>query len=523
MDAGKRPTEEKLLQTPDSLLLIAVLAGLLAGVAVTQLLYRRRLDESVAARTRALEVQHQQSQSDFALKEAELQHQLRQFGGQVQERREQVAHLEQQREQLQTKLSDVQQELAAAREKIQHQSDLQQQLRERDSQLASARSEATQLHTRLGQERKSFEQQLKLLQDAKVQLTGEFENLANKIFESKQQQFSNSSKSLLETTIDPLKTQLTEFRRKVEDVYEKENAERNRLAGQVVELQKQAQKIGEDAVNLAQALKGNTKSQGNWGEVVLERLLEQSGLQKGREYETQVSFSGADGTRRMPDVIVHLPENKDIVIDAKVSLVDYEKFCNSDDAQERQAHLQQHVSSLRSHIKGLSVKEYEKLEGVKSLDFVFIFVPIEAAFMLALQHEPNLYTEAYDKHIILASPTTLLAILRTVENIWRYEKQNRNAERIARDAGALHDQFALLLESLDGIGAHLGKTQEAFDKAYKRLYSGRGNLIKRVTDIQKLGAKTKKSIARELVENATDEHERLLEDQPEAHLELDDG
>lgn len=511
------------MQTAELLLLIVLVAGFVGGVVVTHLLYRRRLEESVAARTQQLELQHQQNQSDFALKTAELQHQVQQLVEQLQERRERVMQLEQQQDQQRSTLGQVQQELAAAREKIQHQNELQQQLRERDGQLLSARTEATELHTRLGQERKNFEQQLQLLQDAKVQLTGEFENLANKIFERKQQQFSTSSKSLLETTIDPLKTQLSEFRRKVEDVYEKENAERNRLAGQVVELQKQAQKIGEDAVNLAQALKGNTKSQGNWGEVVLERLLEQSGLQKGREYDTQISYSSADGSRRTPDVIVRLPENKDIVIDAKVSLVDYERFCNTEDADERQEHLQQHVNSLRNHIKGLSVKEYEKLEGVKSLDFVLIFVPIEAAFMLALQHEPNLYTEAYDRHIILASPTTLLAILRTVENIWRYEKQNRNAERIAREAGALHDHFVRLVEALDGVGAHLGRTQEAFDTAYKRLHTGRGNLVKKVNDIRRLGAKTKKSIERELVEAATDEHERLLEGQPEAYLELDDN
>lgn len=511
------------MQTPELLLLIVLVAGLVGGAVGTHLLYRRRVDESVAARTQQLELQQQQSQNEFALKTAELQNQAQQLAEQLHERRERVLQLEQQQDQQRSALGQVQQELAAAREKIQHQSELQQQLRERDAQLLSARTEATELHTRLGQERKNFEQQLQLLQDAKMQLTGEFENLANKIFERKQEQFSTSSKSLLETTIDPLKTQLSEFRRKVEDVYEKENAERNRLAGQVVELQKQAQKIGEDAVNLAQALKGNTKSQGNWGEVVLERLLEQSGLQKGREYETQVTYSGSDGSRRTPDVIVRLPENKDIVIDAKVSLVDYERFCNTEDEHERQEHLRQHVNSLRNHIKGLSVKEYEKLEGVKSLDFVLIFVPIEAAFMLALQHEPNLYSEAYDRHIILASPTTLLAILRTVENIWRYEKQNRNAERIAREAGALHDHFVRFVEALDGVKAHLGRTQEAFDTAYKRLYTGRGNLVKKVHDIRRLGAKTKKTIERELMETATDEHERPLETQPEAYLELDES
>jgi DNA recombination protein RmuC len=357
------------------------------------------------------------------------------------------------------------------------------------------------------------------LQNAKVELAKEFENLANKIFENKQQQFNLNSKSLLDNTLDPLKLQLTEFRKKVEDVYEKENAERNRLSGQVVELQKQAQKIGEDAVNLAQALKGNSKAQGNWGEVVLERLLEESGLQKGREYDTQVNFTGSDGSRLMPDVIIHLPENKDIVIDAKCSLVDYEKFCSSDDETERKYYLNAHVNSLRSHIKSLSIKDYEKLDGIKALDFVFIFIPIEAAFMFALQHEPGLYREAYDRHIILVSPTTLLATLRTVENIWRYEKQNKNAERIAKEAGALHDQFVLLLESLDAIGNSLNKTQEAYSKARDRLQTGRGNLVKRVDDIRRLGAKTKKSIAGHLLENAGAEietEELLLDmDQPD--------
>src|SRR5690606_5822500 len=345
------------------------------------------------------------------------------------------------------------QALAAAREKLQLLGDVQQQLRDSESSAHAARNELTELKTRLEQERKNFAEQLKLLQDAKLDLGKEFENIANKIFDHKQQQFSNTSKSLLENTLDPLRLQLNEFRRKVEDVYEKETADRNRLAGQVLELQKQTQKIGEDAINLAQALKGNSKIQGNWGEVVLERLLEQSGLQKGREYDTQVSFASDEGGRRMPDVIVHLPEGKDLVIDAKVSLTDYEKYSSSNDENERQQYLNQHVSPMCKRIKSLSIKDYEKLEGIKALDYVFIFIPIEAAVMLALQHEPKLYREAYDRHIILVSPTTLVATLRTGENIWRYEKQNKNAERIAKEAGALHDQFVLLLESLDAIGS----------------------------------------------------------------------
>jgi DNA recombination protein RmuC len=317
---------------------------------------------------------------------------------------------------------------------------------------------------------------------------------------------------LLDSTIDPLKNQLLEFRKKVEDAYDKENADRNRLSGQIVELQKQAQKIGEDAINLAQALKGNHKMQGNWGEMILERLLEECGLQKGREYDTQINFTGTDGSRLIPDVIIHLPENKDIVIDAKCSLVDYERFCSTEDEVERKQYLTAHINALRTHIKTLSIKDYEKIEGIKALDFVFIFIPIEAAFMLALQHEPALYREAYDRNIILVSPTTLLATLRTVDNIWRYEKQNKHAERIAKEAGALHDQFVLLLESMDDIGNALNKTQESYNKARERLQTGRGNLVKRVDDIRRLGAKTKRTISSDILDDMEMETEDLLPD-----------
>lgn len=396
-------------------------------------------------------------------------------------------------------LGEAMQSLAAAREKLSYLDELRQTSHRHEQENNQLRSQQAELNARLESERAKHAEQLVLLREAKVELSREFENLANKIFDHKQQQFSLSSKHLLDTTLDPLKTQLGEFRRKVEDVYEKESAERNRLAGQVLELQKQAQKIGEDAVSLAQALKGNNKSQGNWGEVVLERLLEQSGLQKGREYDTQVSLTGEDGTRRAPDVVVHLPEGKDLIIDAKVSLTDYEKYCSSHEEAERKLYLNQHVTSLRNHIKNLSIKDYEKLDGIKALDFIFIFIPIEAAFMLALEHEPNLYREAYDRHIILVSPTTLLATLRTVENIWRYEKQNKNAERIAREAGALHDQFVLLVESLDTLNHCLGKTQEAYNTARARLHTGRGNLVKRVNDIRRLGAKTKKTLDPQLL------------------------
>lgn len=405
-----------------------------------------------------------------------------------------------------------QQEAAWEREQQYHErlaTDLQDQLQtyrqdlqqEREKVLALS-AQAARQEVELARAQEGLGQQTQLLENAKLELKREFELTANRLFESKNQQFNRTNQTLLENTLSPFKTQLQDFRKKVEDVYDKENAERNRLSGQVMELQRQATKIGEDAVNLARALKGSSKAQGSWGEVVLERLLEQSGLQKGREYETQLNIQNADGSRRMPDVVVRLPEGKDIVIDAKVSLVDYERYCNAENEEERQQYLQQHIQSLRTHIRGLSAKDYENLPGLRVLDFVFIFVPIEAAFMLALQHEPGLYKEAYDKHIILASPTTLLAILRTVENIWRYEKQNRNAERIAVEAGALHDQFVLLVDAVEGVGAQLNRSQTAYQTLHKRLTSGRGNLLKRVDNIRKLGAKTKRHIDPVLLEES---------------------
>ena len=464
--------------------LFAALGGFALGALLVALWMQRRLQ--LASQ---LAAQLEQAQ---ALRLVGLESELQQLRAQLSDSREQLQQQQRQQQAAQQQLVQLTEDLATQREKAARLPGVEAQLAGKQQQLSELEQQYAALQSRTEQERRNFTEQLALLQSARADLTKEFENLAGKIFDTKQQQFQQSSKSLLDTTLDPLRNQLVEFRKKVEDAYEKESAERNRLAGQIVELQKQAQKIGEDAVNLAQALKGNSKTQGNWGEVVLERLLEESGLQKGREYDTQVSFTKADGSRLMPDVIVHLPEQKDIVIDAKCSLLDYEKFCSSDDEQERKQYLAGHIQSLRNHIKNLSIKDYEKLEGINSLDFVFIFIPIEAAFMLALQEDPGLYREAYDRHIILVSPTTLLATLRTVENIWRYEKQNKNAERIAKEAGALHDQFVLMLESLDGLGNQLHKTQEAYAKTRERLATGRGNLIKRVDDIRRLGAKTKK-------------------------------
>ncbi|MFT7388257.1 MAG: DNA recombination protein RmuC [Candidatus Endobugula sp.] len=341
---------------------------------------------------------------------------------------------------------------------------------------------------------KSMREQSTLLRETRSQLGNEFESLANRIFDSKQQKFDAQNAITLSHSLDPLKNQITEFKQQVASAYEKENAERNKLVGKIGELQLQTQKIGDDAVNLALALKGDNKSQGDWGEVILERLLEESGLQKGREYDTQVSLKDEIGRRRNPDVIIYLPENKQLVIDSKVSLASYERFMSSHSNTEKKVALKGHIDSVRQHIRGLSSKSYESLKGIQTLDFVFIFMPIEAAFMLALQNESNLFQEAYDKDIILVSPTTLMSTLRTVSNIWRYHKQHKNAELIATQAGGLYDQFALVLESLDDLGGQLEKTQNSYHKARSRFSEGRGSLLGRVEKLKKLGAKAKKSL-----------------------------
>tara|TARA_B100001059_G_scaffold111000_1_gene111196 strand:- start:735 stop:2009 length:1275 start_codon:yes stop_codon:yes gene_type:complete len=350
------------------------------------------------------------------------------------------------------------------------------------------------LEEKLSSQQQQFESQLKLLQDAKQILTQEFENLANRIFDEKQTKFSAQSKEALEVSLSPLRRDIGDFRKQVESVYDKENADRNKLVGQISELQKQTMQISADAVSLANALRGDNKAQGNWGEFVLEKLLEDSGLTNGREYDTQVALKDEDGRRRNPDVIIHLPEGRDIVIDAKVSLVDYERYFHAEDEDTKQQCLNQHLASLKAHIRGLSGKDYESLEGVNSLDFVLIFIPVESAFMLALDQAPDMMRDAYDRGIIVVSPSTLMVTLRTIKNLWRYADQNLNAQVIADKAGGLYDQFVLYIEALEDVGRHLDKSREVWDTAHKRLVSGRGNLVRRSEELKKLGAKAKKSI-----------------------------
>lgn len=367
---------------------------------------------------------------------------------------------------------------------------------------------------------RAAQEKIELMQSAKEQMSAEFNNLANRIFEEKTERLMQTNKASLETTLNPLKTQLGDFRKKVEDIYDKETRDRVSLRVELEQLKNLNTQLSEDATNLTRALKGDKKIQGNWGEVVLERVLEQSGLRKGSEYETQVNLKSEDGARRLPDVIIRLPDNKDVVVDSKVSLVDYEQFVNAESDPEKEAALNRHVSAIGNHISGLSLKAYEKLEGIRSLDFVLMFIPIESAFSAAYDANPEMFMRASDKQIIIVSPTTLLVTLRTIQTIWRYEYQNRNAEKIAAQAGGIFDQFALVIESLDEVGRNIDKAKESFDYTHKRISTGRGNLVRRVKQLEELGARNKKKLPTSLDQHADDTHS--LEDDRSLNTEKED-
>lgn len=372
----------------------------------------------------------------------------------------------------------------------------------RKAELNAARDRLREAELQLQVAEIRSEEQLKYYQElnqeigrSREQLQKDFEVLSNRVFEENRKRFDRESKRTLDSSLEPLKQEIESFRKRVNETHQEDLKDRNRLQGQIIELQKQARQIGQDAVQLAAALKGESKSQGNWGEMVLERLLEESGLEKGREYETQASYRDEDGRLKQPDVVIHLPDNKDIVVDAKVSLKAWEAFFNAGTEAEQAQALKDHLASIKSHVANLAGKSYQNLDDVHSLEFVFMFIPVEPAWMLALQKEPGLFQQAWNKGIVIVSTTTLMPTLRTVANIWRNEKQNRYAQQIADSAGGLYDQFALLIESLDKLGKNIQSVQDSYVEARNRLHTGsRGSIVRRIDHLEKLGARSRKQL-----------------------------
>lgn len=352
--------------------------------------------------------------------------------------------------------------------------------------------------------RQKLEHQKEEVADLQEKFTKEFENLANKILDEKSQKFTEQNQKNIKHILTPLQEKIQLFEKKVEDSQKENISIHSALREQLLNLQNQNLKITKEAENLTKALKGESKMQGNWGELVLERVLEKSGLEKDREYSVQQSFTREDGSRVLPDVVINLPDGKKMIIDSKVSLTDYERFVNSEeDLQEK--YLKSHISSLQKHVDQLSSKKYEDLYDMESPDFVLMFVPIETAFSVAINQDPSIYNKAFEKNIVIVTPSTLLATLRTIDTMWNNEKQQRNAIEIAKQAGALYDKFEGFVTDLTRVGKKMDEAKSEYRGAMNKLVEGRGNIITSIEKLKKMGAKAKKSIPDAILKRAEDD------------------
>jgi len=374
-------------------------------------------------------------------------------------------------------------------------------------ELIYERSQLAAANQSLESARAYYKSQQEKIQEQKIEVDQirkdfqlEFQNIANKLLDEKSQKFIETNRTNLDILLNPLKENIKAFEDKVEKVYNMEAAERNTLKGVITQLMDLNKLISNEAQNLTKALKGDNKKQGNWGEVILEKVLERSGLAKDREYRLQASITGLDGLRLQPDAIIDLPDDKHLIIDSKVSLVAYERLVNAETEEERRLYSKGHVESIRAHVNNLSSKNYHDLYQINSPDFVLLFVPIESSFSFAVQIDAELFSDAWDKRVVIVSPSTLLATLRTIASIWKQERQNRNVLEIARLSGAMYDKFVGFVGDMEGIGKNIKLSQSAYDSAFNKLVDGNGNLTKTAEKIKSLGAKANKQIDQKYVE-----------------------
>ena len=403
------------------------------------------------------------------------------------------------------RLTQVEAELAAARADVKHWNEACQRAEQRLTESA----------TRLQEQGHAAEERQAMLERVREEFADRFKALAGDLLEEKSRKFSEQNTASLGTLLNPLREQLGDFRKTVAEVYDKESRERQLLKHEIESLKQINQRIGEDALNLTRALKGEARTQGAWGELVLERLLEASGLQKGREYDAQVSLKDDDGGRPRPDVIVHLPEGRDLIIDSKVSLTAYERYCSAANDHERGNQLSAHIASMRTHVRQLAERRYSDLPGVNSLEFVLMFVPVEAAFIEAVHHDDELHAFALERQVVIVTTSTLLATLRTVASLWRFDDRNRNAFEIAERAGRLYDKFVGFVEDIDEARKRLDSARDALASAGGKLKTGRGNLVGQVEKLRELGARAGKQLPGDVVDEAQTEEVQLRLDVPE--------
>ena len=407
---------------------------------------------------------------------------------------------------LETLLSSEQDRVAERDRRLQQGEGDRSQLLERIEVERESRNEAVQyareIKTRMQEQQRHHEQSVKQLEENRETLKQEFNLLANEIFDAKNKMFSQQHQDRLENMLKPFKEQLGDFRNKVEQAQKEDNEGRAALKQQLETLHTLNQRITDEAGNLAKALKGDKKLQGNWGELQVEKILESSGLIKGEEYEREANFKDDEGQNKRPDFVVYLPEGKHLIIDSKVSLVDYMAYVNAEDDSERQVALSKHIQSIRNHIKNLGDKDYPKLPGVKAPDFVFMFMPIEPAFIAAFQHDQKLFNDAFEQNIVVVTPTTLLATLRTVANLWTIERQNASARKLAERAGMVYDKLRVFVEKMEKLDTQLVSARGTYDEAMNTLKQGRGNLISQANEFLTLGVRVKKELSRETLDTS---------------------
>lgn len=469
------------------------LAGLLTGWIVAWFMHQQQLAKQETARQLLIQSTEQLQQERERL-------------------RQQLADQQQSQKQNELELRQLHGSLSAAQEKLHHldhwRNETEQLTRELRNQLeinSAQEAELREVTIRLEETRMAAEEKQRLLVNSEQRLNAQFENLANRIFENSNRRVDEQNRQSLHGLIAPLREQLEGFRRQVQDGFGQEARERHTLSHEIRNLQQLNAQMAQEAINLTKALKGDNKMQGNWGEVVLSRVLEASGLREGHEYETQVNIQLEQNGRMQPDVIVRLPQGKDVVIDAKMTLVAYERYFNAEDEATREAAVSEHIAAVRGHLRLLSRKDYQQLPGLRSLDYVLMFIPVEPAFLVAIDRQPELINEALNQNIMLVSPTTLLVALRTINNLWRYEHQSRHAQRIADRAAKLYDKMRLFVDDMSAMGQSLDKAQESYRQAMKKLAEGRGNLIAQTESFRQLGVEVKRPINPRLVEQAMPE------------------
>lgn len=471
----------------NGLMMIACLAGVLLGWLIAMMRYQQK---------------QFQAESESKLLQQQLQQIDKEYQQLLAQQQEQTQIIEKNR----ADYHQIHTLLATTREKLEQQmvsrhewqteyDNLNQELRLLREINSSQEAEIRELTIRLEETRLSAEEKQRLLINSEQRLNTQFENLANRIFEQSGYRIEQQNRQSLDNLLTPLRDQLDGFRKHVQDSFSQESRERHTLTHEIRNLQQLNARMAQEAINLTNALKGDNKTQGNWGEVVLNKVLEASGLREGYEYRTQVNLRAENGDKQQPDVIVHLPQNREVIIDAKMSLVAYERYFNHQGEPEIQAQaLTEHIASVRNHIRLLGRKDYHQLPDVQTLDYVLMFIPVEPAFLLAVDNQPELINEALQHNIMLVSPTTLLVALRTISNLWRYEQQSQNAKEIASRAAKLYDKVRLFVEDMSAIGHSLDKAQNHYQNAVNKLAQGRSNIISQVEGFRELGVDVKKVI-----------------------------